>query len=65
MFDDGVQAPGTLVVHIRSGDIMQKKLHGAQLYYVQPPLAFYQRIITAHNFTRVVIVCEVRRSSTR
>lgn len=49
-------SPGTLVVHIRSGDIM--KGNGAHAGYVQPPLAFYQKIILDNNFTSVVVVCE-------
>ena len=54
--------PGTLVVHIRSGDIMEG--NGAHAGYVQPPLAFYQNIIMNNNFTNVVIVCEDHNNPT-
>lgn len=52
----------TLVIHIRSGDIMVG--NGAHPGYVQPPLAFYQKIIIKNNFTSIVIVCEDHNNPT-
>ena len=52
----------TLVVHIRSGDIMRG--NGAHRAYVQPPLAFYQKIILDNNFTNVIVVCEDHNNPT-
>lgn len=49
---------GTLVVHLRSGDIMGPRPHGE---YVQPPLAFYRRIIKDHSFQKILIVTEIDR----
>ena len=54
--------PNSLVVHIRSGDIMRGK--GVNPGYVQPPLAFYQKIIIENNFTSVIVVCENRDNPT-
>ena len=55
-------SPGTLVVHIRSGDVMRG--NGGHSGYVQPPLAFYQSIILDNNFTSVVVVCEDHNNPT-
>ena len=57
-----VMGDKTLVIHIRSGDVMVG--NGGHRAYVQPPLAFYQKIITENNFTSVVIVCEDRNNPT-
>ncbi|MBD2460529.1 hypothetical protein H6G89_05670 [Oscillatoria sp. FACHB-1407] len=45
----------TLVIHMRSGDVFQKKPHPA---YVQPPVSFYLKIIEEFNFTDILIVTQ-------
>jgi hypothetical protein len=45
----------TLVIHIRSGDIMNEGCHG---FYVQPPYSFYKKVIDEHNFKKIIIVTE-------
>ena len=46
-------ASDTLVIHIRSEDIFRTHV---QTGYVQPPLAFYQKIIQERNYTSVRVV---------
>ena len=46
-------ASDTLVIHIRGEDIFRMHLQNG---YVQPPLAFYQKIILEHNYTSVRVV---------
>jgi NedA-like, galactose-binding domain len=55
-------SPGTLVIHIRAGDLFVTR--PVNPYYVQPPLAYYQKVI-AHAFAhqecdRVCVVYEDR-----
>lgn len=57
-----VMGDDTLVIHIRSGDIMDAE--GGNDEYVQPPLSFYQKIIIENNFTSIVIVCEDHNNPT-
>jgi hypothetical protein len=45
----------TLVIHIRSGDIFNPGCHS---FYVQPPFAFYKKIIDEHSFEKIHIVTE-------
>jgi hypothetical protein len=45
----------TLVIHIRSGDIMKEGCHG---FYVQPPFSFYKKVIDENNFKKIIIVTE-------
>jgi hypothetical protein len=45
----------TLVIHIRSGDIFNPGCHS---FYVQPPFAFYKKIIDEHSFDRIHIITE-------
>ena len=45
----------TLVIHIRSGDIMNEGCHG---FYVQPPFSFYKKVIDENNFKKIIIVTE-------
>ena len=45
----------TIVIHIRSGDIMKEGCHG---FYVQPPYSFYKRVIDENNYKRIIIVTE-------
>ena len=37
---------------------------GSHPAYVQPPLAFYQKIITENSFTKAIIVCEDHNNPT-
>eukprot|EP00040_Diaphanoeca_grandis_P032931 m.200393 g.200393 ORF g.200393 m.200393 type:complete len:455 (+) comp32768_c0_seq1:442-1806(+) len=46
--------PNTLVIHIRSGDILTKK-RGVK--YWQPPLKFYKYIITRFHRDSPIIIC--------
>jgi len=45
----------TLVIHIRSGDIMKEGCHG---FYVQPPYNFYKKVIDENNYKKIIIVTE-------
>ncbi|OHS98192.1 hypothetical protein TRFO_09069 [Tritrichomonas foetus] len=45
----------TLVIHIRSGDIMGKNPHGG---YWQPPYCFYEGIIKNTSHKNVFVMCE-------
>jgi len=45
----------TLVIHIRSGDIMKEGCHG---FYVQPPFSFYKAVIEDNNYEKIIIVTE-------
>lgn len=47
--------PDTLVIHIRSGDIFNP---GAHSFYVQPPFAFYKKVIEEFGFTKLHILTE-------
>ena len=55
-----------LAVHIRSGDIFPQDGRKPNAWYIQPPLAFYKKVITERLaeglIDRVVIVCEDRRN---
>ena len=53
---------GTLVIHIRSGDIMLGE--GSHPGYAQPPLAFYQKIISSENFSQIIVVTEDHNNPT-
>ena len=46
----------TLVIHIRSGDIM--KPGGGHTEFYQPPLSYYQHIIKHNNYSDILIVTE-------
>ena len=46
--------PTDLFIHIRSGDIF-KYMRTNNCNYAQPPLCFYQSIITTFNFTKIYI----------
>ena len=46
-----------LFIHIRSGDIF-KYMQNINLDYAQPPLCFYQSIITSFNFTKIYIIAQ-------
>ncbi len=60
--DDGALDAGTVVVHIRSGDLFAGE--GAHPGYVQPPLAYYiaalEHAAAQHPVRRVIIVHEDR-----
>jgi hypothetical protein len=45
----------TLVIHIRSGDIFNP---GAHSFYVQPPFAFYKKVIEDFGFQKLHILTE-------
>ena len=45
-----------LYIHIRSGDIFQKKI--PHIYYTQPPLCFYREILNNYKFNKVYLICE-------
>jgi hypothetical protein len=45
----------TLVIHIRSGDIFNPGAHG---FYVQPPFAFYKKVIEDFGFKKLYILTE-------
>ena len=45
----------TLVIHIRSGDIMKEGCHS---FYVQPPYAFYKKVIDENNYKKIIILTE-------
>ena len=46
-----------LFIHIRSGDIF-KYMPNINIDYAQPPLCFYQSIITNFNFTKIYIISQ-------
>ena len=46
-----------LFIHIRSGDIF-KYMPNINIDYAQPPLCFYQSIITKFNFTKIYIISQ-------
>ena len=51
------QDPDTLVIHIRSGDVMNSKASGSK--YWEPPLKFYKHIIRKyHNDAPILIITE-------
>jgi len=45
----------TIVVHIRSGDILSSRPHPG---YVPPPLYYYTKLINNHNYNKIIIVSE-------
>lgn len=45
----------SLVIHIRSGDIMKGGCHG---FYVQPPFSFYKKVIEENSYSNIIIVTE-------
>ena len=44
-----------LYIHIRSGDIFVRSINS---FYAQPPLCFYEKIITNYKFRKIFIVSE-------
>lgn len=53
--DESLRKPNVLVVHLRGGDVYSKK---PAKDYGQPPIGFYQRIISDYDWARVHIVHE-------
>ncbi len=53
--------PSDLFIHIRSGDIFKYSPNN-NINYAQPPLCFYQSIITNFNFTKIYIISEDREN---
>ena len=49
--------PTDLFIHIRSGDIFRYSPN-INFNYAQPPLCFYQSIITNFNFTKIYIISQ-------
>ena len=47
-----------LVIHVRSGDVMQSGEGKNHSNYGQPPLAYYQHVIETHGYTQITIVTE-------
>jgi len=54
-YNDNPHNDETLVMHIRSGDIMNTNCHS---FYVQPPFSFYKKVIDENNYKRIIIVTE-------
>ena len=54
-YDNDLLEKDTLVIHIRSGDIMKEGCHG---FYVQPPFSFYKKVIDENDFKKLIIVTE-------
>lgn len=52
-----------LVIHVRSGDIMQWGEGKNHSSYGQPPLAYYRHVVDAHDYARVTIVTEPDRGN--
>ena len=53
--------PDTLVIHVRSGDVMREK---PGVKYSQPPLEFYKYVITTfHNDSPIIICTEVHAAA--
>lgn len=50
----------TLVIHVRSGDIMRPGTHSG---YLQPPMAFYRRVIGDLKPAKLVVVTEPDRTN--
>lgn len=50
-----------LYIHIRSGDIFKPEGKKVNPEYVQPPLAFYTKIINETNYSKIIIVTESDR----
>lgn len=48
-----------LVIHIRSGDVYNKKPHSG---WIQPPLIFYEKIIDSKPWKRIFLICEDNKS---
>ena len=46
-----------LCIYIRGGDIF-RNFNKSDLYYAQPPLCFYKRILNEFNFRKVTIISE-------
>ncbi|MEM8805106.1 MAG: hypothetical protein AAGF01_03550 [Cyanobacteria bacterium P01_G01_bin.38] len=57
--DDCISA-GTLVIHMRGGDVFCEHPHPA---YTQPPLSFYQAVIQQHSTGEIVIVSQAQRKN--
>jgi hypothetical protein len=64
--EDGVLDAGTVMVHIRSGDIFAAEGLGGHAGYVQPPLAYYiaclEHAASQHPVERVILVHEDLRN---
>lgn len=64
--EDGTLDAGTVVIHIRSGDLFEVEGRGGHPGYVQPPLAYYVACLdhaaAQHPVERVIIVHEDRRN---
>lgn len=64
--EDGTIDIGTVVIHIRSGDLFAVEGDGGHPGYVQPPLAYYvaclEHAAAQHPVARVVVVHEDRRN---
>ena len=48
--------PNDLYIHIRSGDIFTNPK--VTIFYAQPPLCFYQKILTNFNFKNIYIIAK-------
>jgi hypothetical protein len=53
--------PNHLYIHIRSGDIFKPQGQSVNPEYVQPPLAFYTKIINETDYSKIIIVTESDR----
>lgn len=53
------EKPGWITLHLRSGDVFDER---PDPYYGQPPLAFYQKVISVTRARGVVVVHEDRRN---
>ena len=64
--EDGTLDAGTVVIHIRSGDLFEVDGQGGHPGYVQPPLAYYiaalHHAAAQHPVERVIVVHEDRRN---
>ena len=62
--EGGTLDAGTVVIHIRSGDLFEVEGHGSHPGYVQPPLAYYiaalDHAAAQHPVERVILVHEDR-----
>ncbi|CAM9230507.1 unnamed protein product [Ectocarpus sp. 6 AP-2014] len=55
---NGEENAGTLVIHIRSGDIFKPEKEGwhGMIWYGQPPLLFYEDVMSSAPWAQVVII---------
>ena len=54
--------PEDLYIHIRSGDIFEKKIHYDDAFYSQPPLCFYKKVISSFKFRKIHIIAENKKN---